>query len=159
VSDGTDVSPQRCCSVRHEALPAAVVGVYDDGDEVEPGVAYCADCARSMIALGAYRVTQVRDPMALEDMACQACRGTGRRPPNVPRSLPTPSAEATVREVTALVEGFDDVPPRELSARFYQHGYEELRLAVDALLGVIASPARPARVGGDPLSGPPGPTG
>ena len=30
-----------CTSVGHERLPAAAVGVFDDGDEAYPDVPYC----------------------------------------------------------------------------------------------------------------------
>ena len=137
---GGDVDRVRCCALGHEALPAAVLGLYDDGDQVEPDVPYCADCASAMMALGEYRVTRVLAP-ALHGTAtgCPACGGTGQWPPPSLHVLPASAASDTAREVTALVKAFDNVPLPDLTALFYQHGYEELRLAVDALLAVIRS--------------------
>ncbi|TQL60965.1 hypothetical protein FB474_2368 [Oryzihumus leptocrescens] len=44
-----------------------------------------------------------------------------------------------IRDVVTLVRQFDDTPISQMSALFYQHGYEELRLAVRHLLRLLGA--------------------
>lgn len=81
MTSGID-SPQElgpfCTSVGHERLPAAAVGVFDDGDEAYPSVSYCASCAHALIECGEFTVTRVLNPLALGSISCPECGGTGR---------------------------------------------------------------------------------
>lgn len=81
MTSGID-SPQElgpfCTSAGHERLPAAAVGVFDDGDEAHPGVPYCASCTHALIECGEFTVTRVLNPLALGSIACPECGGTGR---------------------------------------------------------------------------------
>ncbi|GAA1243326.1 hypothetical protein [Oryzihumus leptocrescens] len=121
----------------HEDLPAAALGVFDDGEHAAADVPYCADCAAVLIAAGEYRITAVLDPVALAAGACPVCGGTGQ----VPRPLGQTGGQAqnVIRDVVTLVRQFDDTPISQMSALFYQHGYEELRLAVRHLLRLLGA--------------------
>lgn len=122
-----------CCSLGHEAMPAAALGVYDDGVDATPQTPYCADCAQTLIRAREYTVTRVLNPLALGTSPCPSCGGSGRlatataRPAQVD---PTPA----VAEVDDLILAHDDTPPEELTALFYAQAYWELRMAVDGLL-------------------------
>lgn len=139
MTSGID-SPQElrpfCTSVGHERLPAAAVGVFDDGDEAYPDVPYCANCAHALIDGGEFTVTRVLNALALGSVACPECGGTGRlsRAPcelDPGADVPTaPDAEG----LSGLLRAFDDARPDEMTGLFYVHAYWELRLAIGALL-------------------------
>jgi hypothetical protein len=74
--EGADIP--RCCSSGHRQLPAAALGIFDDGEEAEPDVPYCAECARALIGTGEYTVTRVLDADALGSVVCPRCSGAGR---------------------------------------------------------------------------------
>lgn len=78
VTDGLQDAELFCTSVGHERLPAAAVGLFDDGEEAYPDVPYCASCAHALIECGEYTVTRVLNPLALGTMTCPECGGTGR---------------------------------------------------------------------------------
>lgn len=48
-----------------------------------------------------------------------------------------------VAEVRELLRRLDDVPWPDMDALFYMHGYDELHLAVERLLGVLEREGRP----------------
>jgi len=140
VTDGLQAVEPFCTSVGHERLPAAAVGVFDDGDEAYPGVPYCARCAQALIECGEFTVTRVLNASAFGFVACPGCGGTGRL--TCAAGEPVPSADAPAArdadEITGLIRAFDDTPPDEMTGVFYAHAYWQLRAAVDALLGLPA---------------------
>lgn len=77
---GEPRGPWFCCSLGHEQLPAACLGVFDEGDQADDQVPYCGDCAQALISTGEYRVTHVLDADWLGTMICPSCAGTGRLP-------------------------------------------------------------------------------
>lgn len=77
---GEPGGPWFCFSLGHEELPAACLGVFDEGDQADDLVPYCGDCAQALIRTGEYRVTVVLDADRLGTMICPNCAGTGRLP-------------------------------------------------------------------------------
>ena len=75
-----DIRVPRCATVGHEQLPAAALGVFDDGDQATPEVPYCADCAQLLAAAAEYTITEALDPDALGSTVCPQCHGAGRLP-------------------------------------------------------------------------------
>ena len=69
-----------CCTPGHEELPAACLGIFDDGEEAYDQIPYCGDCAQALIGSGEYRVTDVLDADRLGTRICPTCAGTGRLP-------------------------------------------------------------------------------
>ena len=69
-----------CQTWGHERMPAAAIGIFDDGEERDSGVAYCGDCTEALIRAGQYRVTRVLDPDAFATRPCPDCGGTGQVP-------------------------------------------------------------------------------
>lgn len=127
-------------------MPAAAVGILDDGAEAEAAVPYCGECARALIASGEYRVTQVIDAIELGSSctACRQCGGSGREVTgNGHAAGQIAAARRAVRQVRELVAAFDDVPLTGLTSLFYTHAYEELRLGLDQLLDLL----QPGRAG------------
>ncbi|KRF29466.1 hypothetical protein ASG91_00055 [Phycicoccus sp. Soil802] len=125
-------------------MPAAAIGILDDGDEAEGQVPYCGECARALIASGEYRVAQVVDAIELGSAACRQCGGSGRDViDSGDMDVQIDAARGAVREIRQLVAAFDDVPLDQLTPLFYAHAYEELRLGVDQLLDLL----QPGRAG------------
>ena len=125
-----------CTSAGHGRLPAAAVGVFDDGDEAYPDVPYCASCAHALIECGEFTVTRVLNASAFGLVACPECGGTGCLVRASGEPVPSAHAPAALdaEEITGLIRAFDDTPPDEMTGVFYAHAYWELRMAIDARL-------------------------
>lgn len=137
IKNDKTASPPHCISLGHEALPAAALGIFDDGAEVSADVPFCAECAHTLIRAGEYRVTTVLDSIAFGSLPCPVCGGTGRLSRRSGKPTTPDSAEEVIREVSELVKALDDAPLAYLTPLFYEHGYSELRLAVVSLLKVL----------------------
>lgn len=137
-----------CVSVGHRLLPAAALGIFDDGDQAEPNVPYCAACAQALADSGEYTVTDVLDADALGTEPCPHCHGSGRT--SRARAAPPPSQARhdAALEVAELMRSFDEARPEDLTPLFYATAFWELRSAVDALLG----PASPGGAGLDAVT-------
>lgn len=128
----------RCCASGHESVPAAAIGILDDGDDAEADVPYCGECARALIATGDYRVTRVIDPNALGSATCRRCGGSGRDiVHDADAAVQIAARRTALKEVRQLVADFDDVPPSQMTPLFYAHAYWELRLGIDRLLNLL----------------------
>lgn len=68
-------------------------------------------------------------------------RSTWAGPMTSDESPGTPAE--VVAEVRELLRRLDDVPWPNMDALFYMHGYDELHLAVERLLGVLEREGRP----------------
>lgn len=139
-----DEALPRCCASGHESVPAAAIGILDDGDEAEADVPYCGECARALITTGDYRVTRVIDPIELGNATCRRCGGSGRDiARNGDAAVQIAAGRTAVQQVRQLVADFEDVPPSQMTPLFYAHAYWELRLSIDELLNLL----QPGRAG------------
>lgn len=124
-----------CESVGHQSRAAAAVGVFNDGDEVWPDTAYCAECALALAEGGEFTVTEVLDVLSLGTRACPNCHGTGRL--NRQTGDPVSGQESTSRLVGAVLGSFeevDDTSPGEMTGLFYAEAYWHLRSVVEDLV-------------------------
>ena len=130
-------TPARCASVGHEQLPAAAVGIYDDGEQATADVPYCAECARILIAAKEFRITEVLDRDALGTTVCAQCGGAGRLPrPSGPGNEYRPPLEAqpSLGSLRAVLASLDRVPAGERGQGYYEAAFASLRRAVSAVL-------------------------
>lgn len=53
-----------------------------------------------------------------------------------PGGLP-PEVEAFILETVAMIQDFDDTGLQEMTPLFYQHGYEQVKAALQELLTIL----------------------
>ena len=144
-ADGTAAAasePLFCCTLGHESLPAVSIGVFDDGEDADPDVPYCGDCARALISAGEYRVTRVLDALAFGTATCPTCVGTGRvtfRHPSDPSSR---GVDQLRNVLAAVVHDAGDAAQGRTSGSGEEQQVMELRDLAARLLTLLDSRPR-----------------